>query len=131
MIKNILNRIHSYGCYVIADPSDNSVTLSKRLFRHLNVMKQEKADVFVFFIPQEESYGFALNPPQLKEVNNPQLCPILYNHKYRCVGFETLCPTVNQIFYRYKLGVDKPCKLSVRRCKAEEGTVYYKIVRPL
>lgn len=131
MIRNILQWLHLASYYVIADPADNSVTLSKSLFKRLNVMKLDAANVFVFFIPEEGSYGFMLNPSQLKDTEAPPLCAIHYNYKYRCVGFETLCPTVNYIFYRYKLGIDKPCKLSVKECKMKDGTVYYKICRPI
>ena len=42
-----------------------------------------------------------------------QLCQIQYNGKYRCIGFETLCPSVGRILYEYGLPALRPVKLSV------------------
>lgn len=91
--------------YVIADPADNSVTLSRALFEHMDVMNQEQAKVFMFSVGGGSAgtgiiYAFTLNP----DIQQPtQLCDIQYNSKYRTIGFETLCPTVNRILYDYGL----------------------------
>jgi len=95
--------------YVIADPADNSVTLSRALFEHMDVMNQEQAKVFMFHlcnvvtenkVQSGALYAFTLNP----DIQQPtQLCDIQYNSKYRTIGFETLCPTVNRILYDYGL----------------------------
>lgn len=123
--------------YVIVDPTDNSVTLSRGLFDHMDVMNQEVAKVFVFSIPGEiglpanKSYAFALNPG----IKQPtQLCDIQYNSKYRSIGFETLCPTVNRILYDYALPNHKT-KLSVEPANvpsdSSEGSMtIYKILSP-
>lgn len=99
--------------YVIADPADNSITLSRALFEHMDVMNKEQAKVFVFTVsngsPTDKSYAFTLNPI----IKQPtQLCDIQYNSKHRSIGFETLCPTVNRILYDYALPTCKT-KLSV------------------
>lgn len=121
------NWVFRRGLYVIADPADNSVTLSKRLFSHMDVMSLDKAKVYVFRIPYDSpAYGFTLNP----DFSQPtQLCDIQYNSKHRCIGFETLCPTVNRIFYDYRLPHDRPCKLSVT-IRQTAGILYYQICRP-
>lgn len=129
MIEEFKIRWRSRGCHVTADPKDNSITLSKRLFKH--IQKHSKDDdaskVFVFYIPQNDCYGFMLNPALDKET---VLCQIQYNSKYKCIGFETLCPSVGYMFYRYGLPSDKTVKLSVSVCSTVEGKTYYKIEKP-
>lgn len=114
--------------YVIADPADNSITLSKHLFRHIknNAGIDDDARVFVFHIPDAAAYGFMVNP----KIEKPtQLCDIQYNGKYRCIGFETLCPSVGTIFYSYGLPADKRVKLSVSVRNAN-GKIYYQFDKP-
>lgn len=114
--------------YVIADPADNSITLSKHLFRHIknNAGIDDAARVFVFHIPDAASYGFMVNP----NIEKPtQLCDIQYNGKYRCIGFETLCPSVGTIFYRYGLPADKRVKLSVS-VRNTTDKIYYQFDKP-
>lgn len=126
MLRKIYNWVFGHGLYILADATDNSVTLSKLLFHHMGVMKLDVAKVYVFSIPSRRTYGFTLNPSFDKPT---QLCDIQYNSKHRCIGFETLCPTVNRIFYDYRLPHDGRCKLSVK-VRQTEGIVYYEICRP-
>ena len=122
--------------YVIADATDNSITLSKWLFRMMDVYNQDEAKVFVFSVNQindigeafQKEYAFTLNPKLEQET---QLCDIQYNQKHRCIGFETLNPTVNRIFYDYGLHTDTRCKLSVDMLQTNVGNItYYKLLRP-
>lgn len=123
--------------YVIADPADNSVTLSRALFEHMDVMNQEQAKVFMFSVGDGSAgtgiYAFTLNP----DIEQPTcLADIQYNSKHRSIGFEALVPTVNRIFYDYGLPYDRPVKLSVEPatvpCGSPQGKTftYYKILRP-
>jgi len=123
--------------YVIADPSDNSVTLSRALFDHMDVMNQEQAKVFMFSVGDGSAgtgiYAFTLNP----DIQQPTcLADIQYNSKHRSIGFESLCPTVNRIFYDYGIPYDHPVKLSVETATVPVGSAdgkpftYYKILRP-
>lgn len=121
--------------YVIVDPADNSVTLSHGLFDHMDVMHQEQAKVFVFRLCNVATdnkdlsgalYAFTLNP----EIKQPtQLCDIQYNSKYRTIGFETLCPTVNRILYDYALPKCKT-KLSVEPSCVHDSMNIYIILPP-
>jgi len=119
--------------YVIADPSDNSITLSRNLFDLMDVINQEEAKVFVFKIIKTSDsgivvthYGFCLNP----DFEYPtQLCDIQYNSKYRTIGFETLCPTVNRILYDYALPKCKT-KLSVEPSCVHDSMNIYIILPP-
>lgn len=129
MILSKLKQLwQSVRYYVIADPADNSITLSKRLFQHIknNAEAGDAAQVFVFLIPDENTYGFMVNP----QIEQPtQLCSIQYNGKYRCIGFETLCPSVGKMFYDYGLPADRRVKLSVSIHRSN-GRTYYQFDRP-
>lgn len=127
MLKKLFTWLRSrFGMFVIADARDNSITLSKRLFDHMQVFKHDKAKVFVFFIPEHNCYGFVLNPQFEQET---QLCEIQYNTKHKCIGFESLNPSVNRIFYDYGLPAEIGCQLSVKP-KTVGNMKYYIICRP-
>ncbi len=128
-IMNIINRWRRRGIhrrmFVILDGKDNSVTLSKTLYSHMSLDDADQAKVFVFRIGGTTTYAFAVNP----DIQEPtQLADIQYNSKHRCIGFETLNPTVNRILYDYGLPACSVAKLSVEPASAN-GTSYYKILR--
>lgn len=132
--KRLWHRCHKPNFYVIADSRDNSITFSEELFQDMNVMEQEEAKVFLFHLcnAMTESgdngghiYAFTLNPPFTQET---VLADIQYNQKYKCVGFEALCPTVNRIFYDYGLPADSKAKLTV--LKGTSGNLKYYIILP-
>lgn len=117
--------------FVIMDARDNSVTFSHCLFRHIKNVCGEadvQPKVFVFYTPATKCYGFAINVP----FDQPtQLADIQYNSKHKCIGFESLNPTVAKILYDY--GVSrflKPCKLTVTTQVTPQGHVYFQIERP-
>ena len=119
----------SFRYYVVIDPADNSVTLSKRLFCHIkDNSKGEKPSVFVFsLLPENDTFAFMLH----HGINKPtQLCDIQYNDKYKCIGFETLCPSVGAILYKYGLPPHRPVKLSVSIWRTGVGQTYYQFDKP-
>lgn len=129
MFSKLIDKFKSLRYYVIADPADNSITLSKRLFNHIrrNAQAGDVPSVFVFKIPAGATFGFMINP----DIKQPtQLCQIQYNDKYSCIGFETLCPSVGQIFYEYGLAPHQTVKLSVSVRKTTQGKIYYQINKP-
>ncbi len=131
IFTKLINKWRSLRYYVIADPSDNSVTLSRHLFYHMKKCAESSgvdgASVFVFRIPQGGTFGFMLSP----EISEPtQLCKIQYNGKYRCIGFETLCPSVGRIFFEYGLPALRPVKLSVSVRQTPQGKTYYQFDLP-
>jgi len=124
-LKYWLNR---HDCFLIADATDNSLTFSKALCKKLDVFNITNPSIFVFSIPSEKKYGFTLDH-QFKD--NTQLSTIQYNEKYKTIGIETLCPTVNRIFYDYGLPVNSKCKLSVVEKKTKQGNItYFEICNP-
>lgn len=129
ILKKLKKWWQSIRFYVIADPADNSITLSKALFGHImnNAHEGDYARVFVFKIPHTGCFGFMTNP----EIEQPtQMCDIQYNDKYRCIGFESLCPSVGQIFYEYGLGATGRVKLSVSPQRTCNDKIYYQLERP-
>lgn len=118
--------------FVMVDASDNSVTLSEALCRRMDILNQPEAKVFVFRTTDNPPlYAFMLNPAFKEET---QLGEVQYNSKYHTVGFESLCPTVNRIFYDYGIPHDSKAKLSVSVCNISSDPVgnitIYKILRP-
>lgn len=131
IFTKLISKWRSLRYYVIADPSDNSVTLSRHLFYHMKKCAESSgvdgASVFVFRIPQGGTFGFMLSP----EISEPtQLCQIQHNGKYRCIGFETLCPSVGRIFFEYGLPALRPVKLSVSVRQTPQGKTYYQFDLP-
>lgn len=127
IVEKIMQRWRALRYYVIADPTDNSITLSKRLFSHMRKVAGNDASVFVFRIPKNGTFGFMVNHGI---GDHAQLCQIQYNGKYRCVGFETLCPSVGRIFYEYGLPALLPAKLSVTVGHTAHGKIFYQISMP-
>lgn len=128
MITKLKQWWRSLRFYVIADSADNSITLSKQLFRHIrkNAKEGDAPRVFVFRIADNNTFGFTVNP----NIEQPtQLCDIQYNGKYKCIGFETLCPSVGTIFYHYQLPADRRIKLSVS-VHINQNVTYYQFDKP-
>lgn len=115
------------GMYVIADSTDNSMTVSKRLYKHMCRRIGNEAKIFVFRVA--DTFGFAVNPDQLRGVET-QMSELQYNGKYRTIGFETLCPSVNYMINEFGLPPVQRIKLSVRAKKTKQGMLYYKIKKP-
>ena len=126
--KKIQDWFRSLRFFVIVDPADNSVTLSKKLFSHIRKHSDAtgKAVVFVFRISDTGLFGFMVNPDIEKKT---QLCDIQYNNDYRCIGFETLNPSAGRILYDYNLPADRKSKLSVS-VKETNNKLYYQIDKP-
>lgn len=129
MLKKLLSLFHRHGLYVIADARDSSLTLSKGLCKAIGVYNLDENKVLVCSLSGHSvpTYGFILNP---KLETETQLSEIQYNSKHKCIGFETLCPTVNRIFYDYGLPAYSICKLSVKAAIAGDGTRYFIICNP-
>ena len=133
-IKDTYRRVRNFlrrrSFFVILDPADNSVTLSHALFQHMKKQDalchssdegKEPQSPQVFMFRVGKSFGFMLNP----DIKQPtQLCQIQYNDKYKCVGFETLCPSVGQMLYDFHLPHFVKCKMSVS-VETANGRLYY------
>lgn len=130
LLKIILDWLRYRHMWVIADATDNSITLNKALCHHMRLLEHDQAKVFAFYVPAVEPhqghYGFMLNPEFDKKT---QLADIQYNTKHRTIGFEMLNPTVNRMFYDYGLRPMTKVKLTVK-CKRLHEITYYQICPP-
>lgn len=130
MFHQLIDRLLNRRKFVIIDPNDSSVTLSRALFSHIRRSHRDitgEPKVFMFYIPAAKAYGFTLRVPE----QTTQLASIQYNTKHRCIGFETLNPTVAKILYDYGVPTsEKPCRLTVSPCKTTSGLLFYRIERP-
>lgn len=126
LFKKILDWFRRRHMYVIADGSDNSITLSRALFHHMGGMELTEAKVFAFYVPDDNTYGFILNPQFDQET---QLADIQYNEKYRTIGFPMLNPSVARMFYDYHMPALIRAKLNVKAKTAGDIT-YYEICPP-
>lgn len=132
VVRGFLRLLRSFRYrryYIIADCSDNSITFSHGLYKHIvsNSNRQDMAKVFVFRVPDWQTFGFMVNPDLNQET---QLADIQYNDKYKSIGFESLCPTVNMIFSEYRLPLDAKAKLTVSTRQTADGKMFYNIERP-
>ena len=129
MFKKLRKRLETMRLYVIADAKDNSVSLSRGLFKRLRVMRQREAKIIVFTIAGTDDYAFMMNPPGLTK-EDTQLADIMYDYEEGSVGFECLVPTVNRIFFDYGLPADSKWQLDIKEKTMPDGHRYYQICRP-
>ena len=132
MIQKLIKLWRSAQMYVIADPRDNSITFSKRLFRHIrrHALSGVPAQAYVFSMKEYAStnhkeldpYAFVISPETEQELW--PLCDIQVNDKYHTIGFESLCPTVNKICYDYGLDYDTPHRLPIHVLRVYDKIVY-------
>lgn len=131
MLNKLITWWRNRRTFVILDSRDSSVTFSRSLFRHIKRIYGDndiQPKVFVFYTPAAKRYGFAINPPLGRPT---QLADIQYNSKHKCIGFESLNPTVSKILYNYGVrSFLKPCKLTVTTQITPQGRVYFQIERP-
>lgn len=118
--------------FVIADSNDNSITFSRKLYKHIELNShvenaKEFVKVFVFKVPELNTYAFMINPELNQET---QLADIQYNSKYKTIGFESLLPTVNRIFNDYGLPFGLKAKLTVTIRHLPNGKLFYNIEDP-
>lgn len=128
ILKKIRNMWQNRRMFVIIDPADNSVTLSSRLFSHMRKnAKDSESQAKVFVFKAGSSFGF-MPDPQFEQPT--QICDIQYNDKHRCIGFETLCPSVGQMLYAFGLPASRPRKISVEADTLPDGRLWYKMEEP-
>ena len=126
-MKGLMGRVLGREYYVVADPRDNSVTLSRDFVRRLKLGSAGAAKVMVVRVSDTGEYAFVLNPDV---GDGTALADLQYNAKENCIGFESLVPTVNRILYDYGLGAGAAVRLDVSICRSAGGMCYYKMLRP-
>ena len=131
-LKNLWFRWKCRGLYVDLDPADTSVTLSKKLFIQMGVMKQKEAKVMMFRAANSAAgdvYAFELNPPVPEENKETPMAEVMINTKYKTFGFETLVPTVASMLYSWGLP-NKPVRAKVIPQKLDNNRTIWLILPP-
>lgn len=108
--------------FVELDATDNSITLSRRLVKHVKDKITEENNVYVFKVLEE--YAFAINVKELKNEDTVR-APLQYNDRHKTVGFYAACPSVNRIVYDYNL----PDQAIVRVKKKRKKNIEYFIMK--
>lgn len=121
LVKSIGERWRCRGLWVLADSRDNSISFSPKLWRRIRreVGAAETAKVVV--VRCGGGYAFAVNADVGEDT---QLADIQWNGKHGTVGFESLVPTVNRMFYDMGLPFGIAAKLSVERLRIGEQVVW-------
>lgn len=128
MIRKIINWFKlRRQYYIIADASDNSMTVNRKLYKAMDVENTDDIRILMFRV--EDCFGFIINSEETK-TDDVHYSTLQYNSKHKSIGFETLNPTVNRMFYDFKFpGTITKCKLSVTKEKIK-GRIYFKIHNP-
>lgn len=108
----IFSAMSNVMLFVELDATDNSITLSRRLVKHVKDKITEENNVYVFKVLGE--YAFAVNVKELKNENTVR-APLQYNNRYKTVGFYSACPSVNRIVFDYNLPDHAIAKVEKKR----------------
>lgn len=87
-----------YTMCVILDPTDNSVIFSRKLYEDILKSSNDNKKVIQFREKGSSLYSFSLYWEE-EEVQLTEIQVAADGH----VGFAAVCPTVNRIFYDYKI----------------------------
>lgn len=116
--------------FVDLDGSDNSVTCSKALLKHMRIYQRDDHTIYVFRVKDTDNYGFCFvtDAPALLD-EKTQFTQLQFNGKYMTTGFETLNPSVQSMLYLWNMPHDIKLRLLVipRRIG---GVRYYEIESP-
>ncbi len=113
--------------YVTLDGSDNSVTCSKKLLKHMRIFKRSDHKLFVFKVGDTYGFCFVTDAPALLD-EKTQFTELQFNGKYKTTGFETLNPSVQSMFYAWNMPHDIKLRLEVYPCRA--GSVRFYEIQP-
>lgn len=131
VLKSFINHVRTvwyHNMYVILDGRDNSVTVSKALFRSMRVGSRSDFRIFVFKTGSTYGFCFAEDSPALKDVNT-QFATLQMSPAYKVIGFQSEQPSVCQMLYDFGLPYDVMCRISVFPKKAGDLR-YYELQRP-
>lgn len=111
--------------YAVLDGEDQSVTLSKRLYRSMCILGlMDNNRVYVFKVG--ERYAFTVNPKQFGE-EETNLYTVQYNPQYKTIGFCPTTPSVVRILVESGKPYNYHGKIRVKACYAK-GIIYFKFI---
>ena len=105
------------GKFVIIDPRDSSMTLSKKLWKDVEAVTSSRGlntnRVYVFLVV--EHYGFCVDPSQFKDVEDAAFMPLQVDTVTHHIGCSLVCPTGVRICLDYGGEIDLPLIVKVKR----------------
>lgn len=104
IIKKLKTWWQSRNYYVIADGNDNSITLPNACFSISKVRRKRAMQPKCLFSELPDKILSASPSIQISD-NRLNYADIQYNDKYKCIGFESLCPSVGLMLYEHGLPV--------------------------
>ncbi len=127
-IRQLLAIISGYS--VKLDPTDSSITISRRLLQHIarNHPSVDDQPQRLIVVHAGNTFAFVVNPQGLTP-EQTALADLQYNDRHRCFGFETLVPTVSCMLYRYRLP-NRAVRLAVRPVPHPVHRFIYRILPP-
>nr|DAH17165.1 MAG TPA: hypothetical protein [Bacteriophage sp.] len=120
-----------HGFDAVLDGKVNSVTISRRLYRHMMSQDRPSQELIVFSANDSHLYSFAFRAdyPQLHAAQTA-FTELQYNTEHHKIGFRTDQPSVTAILHDYGLPTDACVRLSVLPRHTASGEVFYEIQRP-
>ena len=121
---------HRHEIYVEIDPRDNSVTMSRGFVSAAVVLHMEDDKVLVLCEKDDDKkFLFTFDVGADVNEDETQVGHVQYNSKFSSFGFETLCPSVNWMYYKWGIRDMKMRKLKVTR-HVIHGKDYWYIETP-
>lgn len=115
-------RALSTRSYVIIDPRDSSLTMSRRLWRDVEAEAEARGlslnRVYVFALANEKkgkSYAFCVDPKQFADVEDAAFVPVQMDVRTKHVGFALTLPTGAWVCMDYAGQAEKPLRVAVRK----------------
>ena len=111
----VLNYISTYA---IVDPTDNSVTLSRKLFKIMERYADETGKsldricVYGCLLQGVYYFGFKIDPEEFKDAEDSTFYPLQQDTKSKHIGFHDCY--VNQMCYRWYMNMSHPMKVLVK-----------------
>lgn len=128
-MTNCFTKIRNWfarSMFVVIDGRGNSLTLSSKLYKHMDVASHSSRKVFVFAV--DNTFGFCFQDND-KGLEGAAVCELAINERFNSIGFDLVNPTAAQILYKFNLPADGAYKFSVRPCTTGD-LHYYKILFP-
>lgn len=135
MIKFHLLRLITLFCplRITLDGMDNTATINKpfrKLLYHLGIEKNNH--IICFRIGKDEGYNSRYAFEILREGMKPEetvTSELKYNMYYDCFGFEMLCPTVQSIFYNWRINHNSIHETICLPRLTPDRHIYFEILR--
>lgn len=112
----------SKDLHITADCTDNSITLSPDLCKSLRTGQGKSVHIFVFQI--KETGEFAFSRVSQTFAKQTQCGVVSYSQTLKSLGFISLVPTVNYMFYNMGIDADTHKFRVEKQTLSDNSTIY-------